>query len=303
MPTMPAASAAPAPDLPKAYDAAELVALATFPTGLAGAASELLETHRTLPREVRYVADVQKWMLSHSTMALHFENRLDPTRPPITPSNLLRFFGDTPVASKNTVLAFLMEMRQYRFVESVQTKDRRRRVLKVTESTEQLMRFYFDIHLRGLDAMDGGARMAISTGEPTMFHIAQPLFARLLLQGQGWWSPPPIIASFVRSDSGNSVIHDLVSKVKDTDLGSEPIWIGSVSATGIAKHYLVSQTHTVRLFSRARAQGLIGWKQKVNRGECWVSPDLVRAYRFWQATKFSAISQGVQEACRILKLA
>jgi hypothetical protein len=293
---------APVRDLPKAYSAAELVAHRNFPAGLAGAARELLATHRSLPREVRYVADVQKWMLSHSTMALHFENKLDRTKPQVTPSNLLRFLGSTPVASKNTILAFLTEMRHYRYVEGIQTEDRRSRVVRVTEPTERLMRVYFDIHLRALDAMDGGSRMALSNAVPIMFDVAQPRFARLLLQGEGWWSPPPIIASFVRSDSGNSVIHDLVSKVEEADLGREPIWVGPISATEIAKHYLVSQTHTVRLFARARAQGLIGWKGEVNRGECWVSPDLVAAYRFWQATKFSAISEALKEACLQLRL-
>ena len=50
------------------------------------------------------------------------------------------------------------------------------------------------------------------------------------------------------------------------------------------------------LFARARQDGLIGWQRNNNRGDCWISPDLVRDYKFWQAIKFSAVSQAVHDA-------
>jgi hypothetical protein len=284
---------------PIAYSAPQLAALARFPLGLSQAAQELLEIHRTIPREVRYVADVQKFILSQAAMALHYEHVLDRHVPGLTPSHLLKFLGDKPIASKNTILAFLMEMRHYRFVEAIETADRRSRAFRATPHTEELMRIYFDIHLRALDAIDGGTRHAISLADPGFLHIAQPRFARLMLLAESWWSPPKTIAAFVKSDSGSSVVHDLVSRVTGHEIGSEPINVGRVSPTEVAKRYVVSQTHTVRLFARARSDGLISWEKNISRGDCWVSPELVRAYRLWAAMKFAAMSEAVAYAVSV----
>ncbi|MGF9564083.1 hypothetical protein [Neorhizobium sp. JUb45] len=299
---MPAICAVPAQngfssEAPRAYEAHELVALPHFRDGQHLTAIELLEAHRLLPKRVRYVADIQRFMLSHAAMALHLEHTLDPSKPGVTATNLLRFFENTPAASKNTVLAFLVEMRHYNFVEPVDEGDRRSRAFRATVDTEQLIRFYFDTHARGLDCMDGGNRAALLAAHPRLLHLAQPRFARLLLHNQNWRNPPGTIAGFTKSDSGSSVIHDLVARVPRGELGSDPIWIGSISATEVAKRYLVSTTHAVRLFSRAKAQGLIGWQGSTNRGECWISPILVQDYYHWQAQKFAAVSDAIQFAC------
>jgi hypothetical protein len=299
---MPAICAVPAQNdfssqAPRAYEANELVALPHFRDGQNLTATELLEAHRLLPKRVRYVADIQRFMLSHAAMALHLEHTLDPSKPGVTATNLLRFFENTPAASKNTVLAFLVEMRHYNFVEPLDGGDRRSRAFRATADTEQLIRFYFDTHSRGLDGMDGGNRVALLAAHPRLLHLAQPRFARLLLNNDKWRDPPETIAGFTKSDSGSSVIHDLVARVPLGELGSQPIQIGHVSATDVAKRYVVSTTHAVRLFSRAKAQGLIGWQGSTNRGECWISPTLVRDYYLWQAEKFAAMSAAIRFAC------
>lgn len=283
--------------VPHAYEADQLVALPHFRDGQALTATELLEAHRLLPKRVRYVADIQRFMLSHAAMALHLEHTLDPAKPGVTATNLLRFFENTPAASKNTVLAFLVEMRHYNFVEPLDEGDRRSRAFRATTDTEQLIRFYFETHARGLDCMDGGHRAPLLVAHPRLLHLAQPHFARLLLHSSRWRNPPETISGFTKSDSGSSVIHDLVARVPRGELGSEPIRIGNVSATEVAKRYLVSTTHAVRLFSRAKAQGLIGWQGNTNRGECWISPVLVQDYLSWQAEKFAAVSSAIQFAC------
>ncbi|MGE7370937.1 hypothetical protein ACQKKX_18000 [Neorhizobium sp. NPDC001467] len=299
---MPATNAAPAQDgttreAARSYQPHQLAVMPHFRDGQALTATELLEAHRLLPKRVRYVADIQRFMLSHAAMALHLEHTLDPAKPGITATNLLRFFEDTPAASKNTVLAFLVEMRHYKFVEPVDEGDRRSRAFRATADTEQLIRFYFDTHARGLDRMDGGGRAALLAAHPRLLHLAQPQFARLLLHNSKWRNPPETIAGFTKSDSGSSIIHDLVARVPRGELGSEPIHIGNVSATEIAKRYVVSTTHAVRLFARAKAQGLIGWHGNTNRGEGWISPVLAHDYYSWQAEKFAAVSQALRAAC------
>lgn len=269
-----------------------------FRDGLDSSARELLETHLALPREVHYVADLQRWMLSHLTMALHFEHQHDKATLPISPGNLVRAIGDTAIASRNTIHAFLMEMKRYRFIEPMKSADGRQRAARATEMSEQLIRRYFDIHLRALDMIDGGERFARSVADPYLLYRAQPRFAQLILAQRDWHKPPTSIAKFVRSDSGSSVLHDLVKNVPSPPPGrTAEVWIGPVSPNAFSTRYRISRTHTARLFAQAREAGLIGWAKPSNRGDCWVSTALVRDYRYWQALKLAAVSRGFAEAC------
>jgi len=266
--------------------------------GLASAAQDLLDTHLALPQEVHYVADLQRWILSQMTIALHFEHQLDPASAPISPSNLLRAIKDTGIASRNTVHSFLMEMKRYRFIAPLPRQDRRLQAAQATEMSERLIRRYFDIHLRALDTIDDGHRYALSCQYPDILHWAQPRFARLLLALGDWHRPPQSIAKFVRSDSGSSILHALVSSVPPLSAEmTSPIWIGKVSPHAFSQRYRISRTHAARLLGSARDGGLIGWAKRSNRGECWISPQLVRDYRHWQAVKLAAVSQAFHEAC------
>jgi len=269
-----------------------------FRDSLATAAQDLLETHLSLPREVHYVADLQRWMLSQMTIAIHFEHLRDPTFPPLSPSNLIRAVGDTRIASRNTVHTFLMEMRRYRFVVPRETADRRQRAVQATEVSEQLIRRYFDIHLRALDLMDGGVRYELSCEHPTLLHYAQPRFTWMLVNRSDWYKPPQSIAKFVSSDSGSSVLHDLIRNVRPLAKGdTSPIWVGRVSPKALSNRYQISRTHAARLFALAREARLIGWAKESNRGDCWVSPQLVRDYLYWQAIKLATVSKAFEDAC------
>jgi hypothetical protein len=278
-----------------AYSIDRLLADSRFHDCLVFAAAELLATHREIPREVRYLADLQKWQLSQATLALHFEHRLDPARPPISPGNLLRFLVDTPIASRNTVLAFLAEMRHYGLVEPVASVDRRQRIFIARPHTEDLIRRWFRTHLEALDRMDGADRAERLRAAPDLILHAQARMARTLLSIQEWCRPPNAIDLFTRAEGGNSILHDIASRAP-WQLPAERVWIGSVTSNGIAALYQISQSHTARVLARARDAGLIGWALAGNRGECWVSPVLVLEYRRWQALKFSAISQAFHEA-------
>lgn len=285
--------------MPSAYDIEMLIRKPAFRHGLATAAQELLETHLTLPREVHYVADLQRWMLSHMTVAMHFEHRKNPEFPPISPGNLVRAVGTTGIASRNTVHTFLMEMRRYRFVVPLERTDRRQRAVYATEMTEQLIRRYFDIHLRALDVIDGGVRYKLSCQHQELLQHAQPRFIWMLVGCSDWYKPPKSIAKFVHSDSGSSVLHDLIEHVPaSAGQDDEPIWIGNISPKVLASRYRISRTQTSRLFGLAREADLIGWAKKSNRGACWISPQLVRDYLYWQALKLASVSKAFDEACR-----
>lgn len=288
----------PHTNTPCSYSVDELIGMPGFRDGLAAAAQDLLETHLSLPREVRYVADLQRWMLSQMTIAIHFEHLRDPAFPPLSPGNLIRAVGDTRIASRNTVHTFLMEMRKYRFVVPMERADRRQRAVQATEMSEGLIRRYFDIHLRALDLIDGGARFAISCEHPELLHYAQPRFTWLLVNNSDWHTPPQSIAKFVSSDSGSSVLHHLIKSARllASDEMSR-VWIGKVSPKVLSERYRISRTHTARLFGAAREARLIGWSRDSNRGDCWISPQLIRDYLYWQAIKLASVSRAFTDAC------
>ncbi|PWK68457.1 hypothetical protein C8K44_110134 [Aminobacter sp. AP02] len=281
-----------------AYTAESLVRMDRFRDGLASAARELLETHLALPQEVHYVADLQRWLLSQMTVAMHFESSLDPAAPPISAKNLVDALAGTGIASRNTVYGFLQELKRYGFIVPRPSDDRRQRFFQATEMSERLIRRYFDIHLRALDVVDNGQRYVLSCRHPGILLQAQPRFARLLLALDAWHRPPQNIAKFVRSDSGSSILHCLIKGVPSlsSDMTS-PIGVGKVSPNALSQRYRISRTHAARLFGLARDAGLVGWTNSSNRGNCWISPDLVRAYRHWQAIKLAAASQAFHEAC------
>jgi len=280
--------------LPPAYSIGEIRNAERFIRCMDGASTDLLGVHRVLPREVRYLADIQRWLLSHATLAVHFEHRIDPARPPLAATGLLTFLQDSPVASRNTVVAFLNEMRRSRLVEPLDSEDRRRRALLATPYAEELIRKYIDIHLRALDIIDGGHRYQLSCEEPALLFHVQPLIARLLLRQKDWCDPPESVANFAKADSGSNILHDLMSATPSEWGDRERVWIGPITSKRISDRYLISQSHTARIFARAREKGLLGWEFSANRGNCWLSAGLIRDYRDWQAVKFSTMSQAVR---------
>lgn len=282
-------------NIPAAPDHNALVGNPRFFDCLTKTAEELLTIHRKLPREVRYVADIQKWLLSQATLAVHFEHAINPENPPISPTNLINFLKGTQVASKNTALAFLQEMRHYKLVEAIASNDRRKHLFKATFQTEELIRLWLLTHLEALDKIDCGFRAELIRAHPELLQYIQPLMTRKLLQDRAWYAPPDSIANFTQAESGTSILHDIASRAP-WELTNEIMWIGPVTSHGIAAQYVVSQSHTARILARARIAGLIGWELPRSRGNCWVSAQLVRDYRNWQALKFSAIASGMSEA-------
>lgn len=284
------------------YTADTLTGLPGFCDGLAASVRDLLETHKELPREVYYVSDLRRWLLSQLTATMHFEHRNDPAQPPISPGNLVKALAGTGIASRNTIHGFLLEMRRYRFIVPLASTDRRQHHAEATAMSEQLIRRYFDIHLKALDIMDNGSRHALSCRHPHLLAQAHPRFVRLIFTRPDWYHPPKAISKFVCSDSGTSILHDLVSGAPASITSHQsPLWIGKVSPKALSQRYSISKTHVARLLAEARAAGLIGFNSATNRSNCWIAPDLVAIYRYWQGTKLAAVSQAFHEACSTLE--
>lgn len=285
--------------LPQAFEASELCCSPRFGDCLTSAAKELLAITGRLPREVRYLSDMQKWLLSQATFAVHFEHVTNPENPPISPTNLLNFLKGTPIASKNTTLAFLQETRHYKLLESIPTSDRRQQLFRAKRETEALIHLWLTTHLAALDLMDEGNRAQLMQTKPDLLRYAQPLMTREVLHNSDWCRPVASIANFTRAESGNNILHDVASRAP-WEFTGDRIWIGQVTSNGISNRYRMSQSNTARILARARDAGLMGWERPGNRGNCWLSASLVNDYRYWQALKFAAISKAMRSAVSTL---
>lgn len=303
---------------PKTYGVADLLAHPHFSDCLVRTTGNLMAARDAHPIELRYLADLQRWMLTQAALVLHFEHLRDADKPPISPVALLALLQGTGIASRNTTLSFLAEARHYGLLQPIPATDRRRHDHVATEKVVALFGLWFEPQLGALDALDHGTRQSLLHRFPQAMALAQPLMARHILRQRGWTHPARGVAIFAGAVSGSNILHDIVALALMSGFAREegrgnvrdgrPIdrsgrgrfWIGPITSTGIAARYLISQSHASRLLARARAAGLMGWASRGSRGECWVSDGLVRDYRVWQAIKFRAISVGFAWAIRSL---
>jgi len=268
-----------------------------FWDGLSREVEDLLSVHATLPAEVHYLADIRHWILIQMAIALHFERQCDETRPPLSPKTLTAAIAATGIASRNTVRAFLNEMTRVQLTDHPPRAVQRQRAPQVSRKSERLMLTYIDIHLRALDTIDGGSRSGALRRRPEMLAYLQPCFAHRICLSPAWYDPPAEVRLFTNSASGSSVLHDLVLSARQRSADAEGrIWVGQVAAAQVAQRYQVSVAHVARMFGKARTLGAMGWARPGNRGDCWISEGLGRAYLSWQAEKLAALSAACPEA-------
>lgn len=286
------------PDFPCAYasySAIELLADPRFRTCLAASASELLATHSEIPREVRYVADLQKWVLSQATLALHFTHQVDCSAPRLSPTALLRSLEGTGIASRNTLNTFLQEMVHYGLAAPLPSPDRRQRSLIATPLAEALISRWTFTHIVALDQMDQGDRSARFAASPAMIRLIQPKMTQLLLGDPEWLAPKAGVGLFTHSGQGSNLLHHMLSHLP-WDIPNDWVEVGRITARDLAAHYLISQSHISRLLQAAEKAGLLRWRDVDRRGPCEAATHLVHDYRAWQAAKFAALSTGFKEA-------
>ncbi|OCP02817.1 MULTISPECIES: hypothetical protein [unclassified Ensifer] len=279
-------------DSPSPSTPAKFVADPLFAEALRRAAVHMVAMHDATPRIVRYTASLRKWLITQAILALHFERRIDPSRSELTAAKLVDFIVASNVASKNTAVAHLAEMRNYRLlIDAKQHADKRTRPLILSDLAEDLIRQWFDGHLSSLDTLDQGGRLAQSQSEPALMHYALPRATRRLIGDRAWRDPPESVATLVWAESGSNILHDLVARLPTGVLPDGRILVGPLKLSDITNRYLISRSHAQRIFARARELGVLGWEGFGNRGPLWISRGLIDDYRHWQAVKFAALDE------------
>jgi hypothetical protein len=271
---------------------------ATFIDVLRDAAQKLLAMHDVAPRVVRYVASMQKWLITQAIVVIHYERASDETRPELTAKSLIEFFAENPMFSKNTLTAHLAEMRAYGLLVDSQARDKRSKPLRLSDYAETMINQWLTSHLEALDHLDNGDRMSRFGNRTDLLARLHPIAVRSLIFDPQWAYPPESVDLFVRTESGSNILHDLICRLPHALCeGGEPVPLGAVRASEVSRRHTLSRGHVQRVFARAKAEGLLAWSLPDNRGELSVSQDLVRDYAYWQAIKFRAIAQ----ACETLR--
>jgi hypothetical protein len=259
----------------------------TFFLMLREAAKQTAALQDQSPKIARYVASLQKSLLTQAVLALHFEGATGTLRPSLTAARLIDFAKKYDVASKNTVTSHLAELRAYRLItESPEEGDKRARPLIATQTTENLLRQWFDTQLACLDMLDNGSRYRRSVERRDIFTLAQPCIARRLATESEWSNPPASIGSFVRSEYGVGILQHLIARLPERILPDDRISLGSVLISDFPRKYTISLSHTQRLFFRARQDGWVGWDRQARANDFWISRQLVQQYEQWQFVKF-----------------
>jgi hypothetical protein len=268
----------------------------TYLSILRDAAHKLLAMHDVAPRVVRYVASMQKWLITQAIVVIHYESTRGGSHPSLTAKSLIDFFAEQPLFSKNTLSAHLAEMRAYGLLVDQQTRDKRAKPLRLSDYAETMINQWLVSHLEALDQLDGVDRIARTACKAEALSRIHPVAVRRLIFDPRWAHPPENVDIFVRTESGSNILHDLICRLPlNPEKGNQPISLGSVRASEVSTRHTLSRGHVQRVFARAKDKGLLIWSLPGNRGELSVSQDLVRDYAEWQAIKFRAIAQAFDE--------
>lgn len=254
---------------------------------------EILTIHQDLPREVRYVADLRRWIMTNGALLLNFSHLMNPTNSPLSAAALYREIAHTGIVSESVVATYLREILALGYTEEMPHLDRRTRAYRMTDFAKRMFGLYLDAHLRGLDRLDGGDRHRTATQRPEVLTRMHPLFARAMLGDQAFFRPPASLSPFLTATAGILILHEVTKDSPTVPAQStELVPVRFDSADKMSKRYGTSRGHVFRLLSKAKANG----DYEIDGRTSCVSARLLRDYRRWQTTKLMHIESAYRGA-------
>ncbi|MER9329635.1 hypothetical protein NKJ26_23365 [Mesorhizobium sp. M0152] len=256
----------------------------------------LIRIYEDSPRLASIFATQQRWLMGHVGLAMHF--RRDPLdrRKDLTVSRFIEVVHRHTVASRNTADAFIKEMLHYKVAEYVAGGDGRTHPLQPTEATVRTFTGWVLAHLRTLDHIDGGDRLARFMERPDMVSRLQPLVADGLLASKPVREPNQTFSLFIWLNNGGIVMDWLMSGIDPDDAGLDQIPTSVVSIGDFARWLKLSRTHLGRKLRDAEKLGSVGWLGQRGHSVMWVSHRFYEEYMTVQAAKL-AIVDSAFDAC------
>jgi hypothetical protein len=279
--------------------------IASHPAALRGVQEQsraLIHIYETSPRLAAVFATQQRWLLGHVGLALHFRRDPNDRRTEMTLARFMEVVRRNSVASRNTAEAFVKEMLHYNIAEYHSAGgDGRSHPMRVTAATIETFTGWIHAHLRTLDRIDDGSRLATFLDRPEMLATLQPLIADGLLTCEGVREPRQTFSLFIWLNNGGIVMDWLMSGIDPEDVHLDRIPTGVISVSEFAHWLKLSRTHLARKLHDAEALGSIGWVGQRGHSVMWVSRAFFDEYMAVQAAKLAVVDEAFEACLSALK--
>lgn len=251
-------------------------------------AVSFLTVERSSPRVAGIFGTQQRYLLAQLAAAMMFRSK-DGT---LHLSRFLEAVLVARIASRNTAHDFVREMEKYGVIRpSPMLEDKRSKPLKLAEETIGLLGVWVAIHLKTLDAFDGGARTATFAETSGMLTRLHPQIVDRILQSQRSTNPDGTFSLFTWMNDGGLVMDKMIATISDFSPKDECIVTGITSLDEIASALRVTKTHLSRKMAVAEREGSLGWKGRRGASPLWLSPGFIDEYVAYQADKLARIEE------------
>lgn len=255
-------------------------------------AASFLTVERSSPRVAGIFGTQQRYLLAQLASSMMFRNG-DGT---LHLSRFLEAVLAARIASRNTAHDFVREMEKYGIIRPSPTpEDKRSRPLKLAEETVGLLGVWVGIHLKTLDAFDGGSRTTTFAETPGMLARLHPKIVDRILQSQRSTNPDGTFSLFTWMNDGGLVMDKMIATITDFVPDDDHIVTGISSLDEIASALRVTKTHLSRKMAVAEREGSLGWKGKRGASALWLSPRFLNEYIAYQADKLARVEEAYVE--------
>ncbi|MBC2775109.1 hypothetical protein H6M51_19805 [Rhizobium sp. AQ_MP] len=208
------------------------------------------------------------------------------------------------IASRNTARDFFLEIMKYDFSSSEAGIPYCADMALATvpahpsQRTRENMQMWYELHLTGLDMIDGKGRIGIFEEDPLGYMmIMQPLITEALLTCPEVRMPGRAYALFSWVDEGGLLMDRLIAAIHPTvGFGEKTVPIDVVSVAELARGLNLSRVHAARVIRRAEEIGAVGWTGSRGRATMWVSRELREEYIYFQALKMVIVDFALSAA-------
>ncbi|MDH4439726.1 MAG: hypothetical protein QE284_05010 [Rhizobium sp.] len=259
----------------------------------------LLAVHDESPRLAAVFGTQQRWLLGHLAMAHYFtEVASGATEPAIFLARYFEQVRQYEISSVNTADAFIKEMLVYGVAIQANAGDKRNRPVAPAAHTIAGVYRWTWIHLRSLDAIDGGHRLKAFEADERLLARLHPTITSRFMVTPAIRTPPETWSLFTWLNNGGIVMDWLLAGIEPADPSVERVRTQVRSVPQMAEIFRLSRTHLNRKLREAEALGSIGWEGARGRSVMWVSRQFREEYAASQAAKLAIID----EACADISL-
>lgn len=260
-------------------------------------ARSFVATHEAAPRMAALFATQQRWLLSHATLAFHFQLALW-GQPKLTRRDVGYLALRHRIVSRNTAYAFFDEALQYDIIRRAGPSETGRAVpVAPAPATIAMLIHWYGIHFQALDMIDGGDRFArFSASADSILPHIQPLVADALLSSPEIRNPGPLYTIFNRVDAGGLLMDQLMAGIEEEATAADYFLTNVHAIDHLAQSFGLSRAHTSRKLAQAEAIGGIGWSGRRGRSRMWISQGFHQQYARAQARKLLILDDALAQA-------